>query len=242
MADLPPISGKVSLDTTDFKTGLSEMNRDIRVIESAFKASVAGLEDWGKSASGLESRIKSLNDEIEIQTKKVSALQGEYDRVAKEQGSGSRAAEELAIKLNREIEALGKMQRELVQSENGLRDLEESSKDAGRGMTELEKDTGGSINALENLQKVAHGLKAGLAASVTAIAGLAAAVVGVGVAVGKMVTDASDMAGELTDLSNVSGISVERLQELAYVGGQVGTSADTMTGSLSKLIRSMSEA
>src|SRR5512139_3842938 len=140
MADLPPISGKVSLDTTDFKTGLSEMNRDIRVIESAFKASVAGLEDWGKSASGLESRIKSLNDEIEIQTKKVSALQGEYDRVAKEQGSGSRAAEELAIKLNREVEALGKMQRELNNSQTELSQLDDKSRDAARGMDELEEE------------------------------------------------------------------------------------------------------
>jgi hypothetical protein len=242
MSDLPPITSKVGLDVTDLKTGLAEMNRDIRVIESAFKASVAGLEDWGKSATGLETRIKALNEQIEIQKRKVEALQGEYSRVANEQGAGSRAAEELAIKLNKEVEALGKMQRELNQSESGLRDLKEGSQDAAKGVDKLEEETQDSVSALEHLKKVASGLKTGLAIGVTAIAGLAAAVAGVGVAVGKMVTDSADMAGELTDLSLVSGISVERLQELAYVGDQVGTSAETMTGSLSRLTRSMAEA
>lgn len=242
MSDLPPISGKVGLDVTDLKAGLAEMNRDIRVIESGFKASVAGLEDWGKSATGLEARIKALNEQIEIQKRKVEALQGEYERVAREQGSGSRAAEELAIKLNKEVEALGKMQRELNQSETGLRELDDSSRDAARGMDELEEETGGSINALEKLKTVANGLKTGLQVGITAIAGLAAAAGAAGAAVGKMVLDASETAGALVDTSLQTGIATERLQELAYVGEQVGTSTETMTGSLSRLIRSMSKA
>jgi phage-related protein len=242
MSDLPPISGKVGLDTTDFKSGLSEMNRDIRVIESAFKASVAGLEDWGKSATGLESRIKALNEQIEIQKRKVGSLQGEYERVAGEQGAGSRAAEELAIKLNKEVEALGKMQKELNQSESGLKGLDENSRDAAKGVDELGDETDGSIDALEKLKSVASGLKTGLEVGVTAIAGLAAAVAGVGLAIGKLVTDSAELAGELTDTSLQTGISTERLQELAYVGDQVGTSAETVTGSLSKLTRSMDTA
>jgi hypothetical protein len=54
------LSGKVGLDTTDFKTAIAGMNREIRVIESGFKATAAALGDWGKSASGLEMRIKGI--------------------------------------------------------------------------------------------------------------------------------------------------------------------------------------
>src|SRR3989337_1048148 len=103
------LSGKVGLDVTDFKAGIAELNRDIRVIESGFRATAAGMGDWSKSATGLETRIKALNSEIDVQQKKVTALQGEYQRVAAEKGENSRAAEELKIKLNKENEALGKM-------------------------------------------------------------------------------------------------------------------------------------
>jgi len=54
------VSGKVGLDVTDFKGGISQMNQGVRVIESAFKATAAGLGDWSKSATGLEARIKAL--------------------------------------------------------------------------------------------------------------------------------------------------------------------------------------
>ena len=43
MSDIPNLSGKVGLDVTDFKTGVSTINREIRVIESGFKAAAAGM-------------------------------------------------------------------------------------------------------------------------------------------------------------------------------------------------------
>src|SRR4030067_157694 len=110
MTDQNDLSGKIGLDTTDFKTAISSINRDIRVVESGFRASAASLGDWSKSATGLESRIKALSAEIELQQKKSSALRGEYERVAKEKGANSKAAQELLIKLNKENETLGKMQ------------------------------------------------------------------------------------------------------------------------------------
>jgi len=242
MSDIPPVSGKVGLDVTEFKAALSEMNRDIRVIESAFRATAASLGDWGSNIDGLEARIESLNEQIDIQKRKVEALKEQYEKVRAEKGENSRAAEELEIKLNREREALGKMQTELGTSEGKLDELKTSSEDAGKGMDDLERETNESKGALEKLQGVADGLKAGLAIGVAAIAGLAVAVVGVSTAITNLVLDAADAAGELGDMSLKTGLSTERLQELDYVAGQVGTSTDTMTGSLSKLVRSLDTA
>lgn len=76
-------------------------------------------------------------------------------------------------------------------------------------------------------------------------AGAAAAATAVGAAIGAItavVFKAVDAAGELVDLSTKTGISVTNLQELQYVGDQVGTSLDTITGAQSRLIRSMSTA
>lgn len=242
MSDLPPISGKVGLDVTDYKTALSEMNRDIRVIESGFKATAAALGDWGNSVDGLEARIKSLTGEIEIQQKKVAALEGEYKRVRDEKGENSRAAEELEIKLNKERETLGKMETDLRNSEGKLKDLQSSSEKAGEGMDKLEKETGESREALIKFETIANGLGAGLEIGIMAVAGLAAAVVGVSAAITNLVLDAGKASGELVDMSLKTGISTTRLQELAYAGEQIGTSGDTITSSFAKMTRSMDQA
>jgi len=92
---LPPISGEVGLDTTDFKTAIASMNRELRVIESGFRASAAALGDWTHSATGLENRAETLTEKLEIQGRKVEALRGEYERVAEEKGENSRAAQQL---------------------------------------------------------------------------------------------------------------------------------------------------
>lgn len=134
MSDLPPISGKVGLDTTDFKSGITEMNRDIRLIESAFRANAAAIGDWANTASGLELRIQALNKEIEIQTQKVAALQAEYERVANEKGATSKAAEDLQIRINKETEALNKNKVELGKTTTALDNFGKEAGEAEKGV------------------------------------------------------------------------------------------------------------
>ena len=78
MADGENVAGKIGLDTTDWKTGISEINRDVRVIESGFKAIAAGMDDWKNSADGLTQRNNALSEIIGKQKEKVALLEGEY--------------------------------------------------------------------------------------------------------------------------------------------------------------------
>ena len=84
MSDQNDLSGKVGLDTTDFKTAISTLNREIRVVESGFRAAASGLADWSKDASGLEARVGTLNTKIDLQKQKTEALRGEYERIKTE--------------------------------------------------------------------------------------------------------------------------------------------------------------
>lgn len=83
MADGENVAGKIGLDTTDWKTGISEINRDVRVIESGFKAVAAGMDDWKNSADGLTQRNNALSEIIGKQKEKVALLEGEYERMKK---------------------------------------------------------------------------------------------------------------------------------------------------------------
>jgi len=226
------LSGKLGLDTTDFKTGIAAANRELRVLESGFRASASSLGDWTKSADGLEMRVKSLTSQIEIQQSKVAALREEYERVKAEKGENSKAAQELEIKLNKETETLGKMQNELGESERSLKEMGNAEQKVGNNADEAK----GKVTSFSDVVGGIGGIVRG---AITVVAALAVAVGAVTAAIGGMMFSTANASADLVDLSAKTGISTTRLQELAYVGEQVGTSQDTITMSLARLTRSM---
>jgi hypothetical protein len=236
------LSGKLGLDTTDFKTAVRAADREIRVLQSSFKASAASLVDWTKDATGLESRVKTLTSQIDIQKLKVAALAAEHQRLAQENGENSIAAQEAEIKLNKETESLNKMQTELTGTEEELQNMREGTDEAGESVEEMGEKAEESGSKVDNLKGALSGMSAVAGAAVAAVAALGAAAVGAVGAIGALVFKASDAAGELVDMSLQTGISTTRLQELQFVGDQVGTSLDTITGSQARLIRSMGSA
>lgn len=236
------LSGKAGLDTTEFKTGIAGMNRELRVLESGFRASAAGLADWASDATGLESRIKSLNSQMDIQKQKVAATRAEYERIKAEKGENSRAAQDLEIKLNKETETLGKMEQELVKTQGALGEMQSGTEEAGESVDDLGDQTDETGEKLISFQDVMDGMGAIAGAVIGIVVALAAAIAAVAVGIGAMVFNAAGAAAELVDLSAKTGISTTRLQELSYVGDQVGTSLDTITGAQARLIRSMADA
>lgn len=236
------LSGKLGIDTTDFKTAVRAADREIRVLQSSFKASAASLVDWTKDASGLESRVKTLTSQIDIQKLKVAALAAEHQRLAQENGANSIAAQEAEIKLNKETETLNKMQTELGTTEEELQNMQEGEQEAGDAAEEMGEKVEESSSKMDTLKGAIAGMATVAGAAVAAIAALGAAAIGAVGAIGALVFKASDAAGELVDMSLQTGISTTRLQELKFVGNQVGTSLDTITGAQARLVRSMATA
>src|SRR5574340_1565778 len=171
------LSGRLGLDSTDFKTQLTTLNRELRVMESSFRAGAAGLGDWANKASGLEMRISSLNKQMEVQAEKVKRLRSEYERVANEQGASSRGAKELEIKLNKEVETLGKMESELRQANTALDKMGDESTQTGKQVDDLGDKEDKLAKKTLSLKDVMGGLGTGLKVGVTAIAAVGAAAV-----------------------------------------------------------------
>lgn len=229
------LSGKLGVDTTDFKTGIAAANRELRLLESGFRASTASLGDWSKTSTGMEARIKSLTEQMDVQRLKVAALRENYEKIKEEQGENSRAAKEAEIALNKQTETLGKMESELSDSEQALQELKTAEDEAGESADE-------ATDKVDNMANVMGGIGAVVQGSVAVVLALAAAVAAVTLAIGGLVFSTAESSAELVDLSAKTGISTTQLQELAYVGEQVGTSQETITGSLARLTRSMSGA
>ncbi len=236
------LSGKLGIDTTDFKTALAAANRELRVLESGFKASASALGDWTKDATGLENRVKSLTSQIDVQKLKVAALAAEHKRLVQEHGENSRAAQDAEIKLNKETETLNKMQVELSGTEQDLQAMKEGENEAGDAAEEMGSQVDESGSKMETFKGVVGGMAAVAGAAVATLAALGAAAIGAVAGISALVFKASEAAAELVDMSAQTGISTTRLQELQFVGDQVGTSLDTITGAQARLIRSMSTA
>ncbi len=236
------LSGKLGIDTTDFKTAVRAADREIRVLQSSFKASAASLVDWTKDATGLENRVKTLTSQIDIQKLKVAALAAEHKRLAQENGENSIAAQEAEIKLNKETETLNKMQVELTGTEEELQNMAEGEDETGQAADDMGDSVEASGEKIDGMQTILAGVGAVVGVAVAAFAALGAAAVGAVKAISDLVFQAAEAGSALQDMSDQTGISTTRLQELSFIGNQVGTSLDTITGSQARLIRSMGSA
>lgn len=226
------LGGKVGLDISEFKQGVSDLNRQIRVIDSGFQAAAAGMEDWGSNADGLKTRINSLGQIIDAQKKKVALLTDEYKRVAKEKGEGSKEAQNLQVWLNKETAALNKNETELRQNVKALDDLGNESEDAAQKSEKLH-------TALGKLKGIGGAIGKAAVTSIAAV-GTAAAAAAAGAL--KLAKDAGVAADNLITLSNKTGISTKQLQEMEYASRFVDVEVETMTGSMVKLTKSMDGA
>jgi hypothetical protein len=241
MAD-GPLNAKAGLSVGDFKAGVNEINRSMRVLSSEFKASAAALGDWSKDATGLEQRISFLNKAIDLQKGKVEALKGQMEAEARSGKETAASKAELTVKINKATEELNKMQHELGEDEKSLADVKQGSDDAGKSVKDLGENSQEAAGGMETLRSMAGGLFTALKVGLGAVLALAGAVVALTGVIGGLVFSTAKSADELNDLSLKTGITTTRLQELAYAGEQIGTSSETMTSSFSKLTRSMSSA
>lgn len=170
------LGASFTIDTTNLKAGLAQANRMIRESESEFKAAAAGLDDWSSSATGVEARIKYLNDATELQEKKVTALREQYEKLVSEGlDPTSKRAIELRTQINREEAALEKNKKELINQKEALEQLTAETDDAAKktdDMTDSVEKSNKGLSAVKGVAGVAGKALAALgAAAVGAVAG-----------------------------------------------------------------------
>lgn len=124
---------KFKIDLSEFKRNIADANRQIRLVNSEFKKSTAGLDDWGKSTDGVSEKLKALNKVAELERTKLTNLEKQYELVAKEQGENSKSAQDLQIKINNQSATIAKAENQIKKYSEKLADLkakEDESKSA----------------------------------------------------------------------------------------------------------------
>ena len=138
------------------------------------------------------------------------------------------------------------MERELKQNEKALDgvadEFDDAKKQADQFGDEL-KDAGDKADdAGGRFQKLGGVLKGIGAAMGTAFVAVGAAAVGAAKALTDMTVGAAAYADEILTMSTVTGMSTESLQAYKYAAELVDVSMETLTGSMSKQVKSMANA
>lgn len=199
---------KFSADIQSFKTAMQQATRQIKLVNSEFKAATAGMEDWTKSEEGLNAKIKQLNGLLEQQKKKLAALNEELKRVSSEEGADSAAADRLRVSINNQQAAINKTEKELRQYNTQLEELPNATEEAAEASEKAAEGFTVFKAALADL--VADGIKMGI----SALKDFAQEAIQVGM----------DFEKSMSNVSAISGASAEEMQQLTDKAKEMGES------------------
>lgn len=115
----------------------------------------------------------------------------------------------------------------------GLRQAAKEAELAGKA---IERNLGGSVGKMEKALSAASGI------AKTAFVAIGAGAVAAGGAFLLAEKRALDFADGLVKASDITGVSIEKLQELRFVAGQTGVSLEELDGGLEKYTRLLGQA
>lgn len=157
-------------DISQFSDSINSLKRYISTVNSEFRVATKGSSDWAKSQDGLKAKITQLNRTLQAQEQIVAELEKEYDKVAKEQGENSEAAQKLTIEINKYRASIDKTKSSIEKYNKSLNELGKEAKDGGKALDDLGKKADGVGDGFT----VAKGAIAGFIANgLTALIGAA---------------------------------------------------------------------
>lgn len=136
---------KFLVDISDLKKSMQEAKRQISVANSEFKAVASTMDDWSKSTDGLSAKLSQLDSNLKSQKSILKSLEEQYELTVKEMGEGSKAADDLKIKINNQKAVVNKTEREIRNYESALEEVAEAEKTAaktGRSVADVLADVG----------------------------------------------------------------------------------------------------
>ncbi|TYS50085.1 phage tail tape measure protein [Bacillus infantis] len=123
---------------------VSDISREIRLLDSAFAAATAGIDDFGSSVQDLEQREDHLTQTLRLQESRVDELNRLHQESVRANGADAQATQELAIRLNGATQAMRETEAQLRQNTNQIqqqssawRQLSQRMANTGEGMNQL---------------------------------------------------------------------------------------------------------
>ena len=204
---------KFKVDISELKKAMQEAKQAVAVANSEFKAVSSSMDDWTKSTDGLQAKLKQLDSNLKSQKTILSSLEKQYELTVKEMGEGSKAANDLKIKVNNQKAVVNKTEKEISNYKESLENLEKSLDETGD-----EAKTAG--DAIKDMGKKAADAEDGFTVLKGAVATFA------GNALTSLVNGIKDGIGALVGLADETREYRTELAKMETAAGEAGASAD----------------
>lgn len=232
---------------------LQQVQKESQATSSALKSIDSALKevtDEGQRIELLSQKEELLTKQIEQTNEKLEIMRQVAADAAKGLEDGTVSKEQYAVltaeiaKTEQTLEQLGSAANETSNELSGIDsgDLESVSDDAetaADGLEDVQDEAEETNLSFDALGKGAAAVGAAMVAATTA---MVAALKEIGGALVDCTMDAANYADEISTMSEVTGISTETLQELTYASELMDVSVDTITGSMTKMEKSMGSA
>lgn len=133
------VTTKFKVDISDLKSNISEANKLIKLANAEFKAASAGMEDWSKSATGIEAKLKQLASVLDAQKSKLSSYEQQLARQKEAYTENGNRADQLREKLQ-------------DLANNGVSKTSEEYKKYQSELASVEKEQISNQKAIDNLK------------------------------------------------------------------------------------------
>lgn len=207
------MAGRIAGITIEIGGDTSNLQKSLRGVDNQLKTTQTNLKDINKllkldpgNVELLTQKQKNLESAIDLTKKRLEELKSvNKDSVTPEQWDA--------------------IQREIIATEQSLKDLKQQYNEFGSVSAQVLKNAGQSMKDL-------GGKIEGVGQSLSGISGAAAAVGG---GLLKLGYDAVQSADDLLSLSKQTGVSTDELQKMQYASEMVDVSVEDITGALRKL-------
>lgn len=232
------IEGKTSGLTKSLQeanSAISKTSSALKDVNKALELDPTNVELLAQKEALLTKQIEQTNDKLEIMQQVATDANEALARgdISQEQYAS------LTAEISKTNSELGSLTEQADDNAQAMQDIEDGVDGAAEEMDELGGASEETGKGLEALKGTAEAVGAAMAAAFTAAV---AAAKEVGQALVDATTETASYADEMLTMSSTTGLSTDTLQELNYASELLDVNVDTVTGSMTKLEKSMGSA
>lgn len=117
------VTTKFKVDVSEFKAGIADANKQIKLANAEFKAASSGMDDWENSSEGLQAKLKQLESIIEAENAKLKAYKGQLEAVENASQENAKRADSLRSAYQEAVKQFGENSEEAKTLKKALSDV-----------------------------------------------------------------------------------------------------------------------
>jgi TP901 family phage tail tape measure protein len=217
-----------------YRESISNINKDLSQLQAELKKSSSEFANNSDSVEALTAKDKLLNDQVDKQKDKITALKGALASASDVYGESDDRTREWKLSLTKAETELNGLNKKVLDNREALEKANSSTHemtDSTNKMGDAAEKTGNKTLTMADVIK-ANLISSAIINGVKALAN----------AFYDLAKSSLESADLIASLAVQTGFTTTELQQLQYVGTALDVDLETITGTLSKLTKSMNTA